>query len=87
MDTDNTNEAKSNDNDDVSLWNYMMKQQNEKATCNICGVILSRKNGATSGLRKHLYQIHKIESFGITSTKSRSKSYQLSIEEIQFNVV
>ncbi|CAF3195403.1 unnamed protein product, partial [Rotaria sp. Silwood2] len=45
-----------------------------------CGVILSLKNGATTGLRKHLYQIHKIESFGITSKQSRSKSYRLSIE-------
>jgi len=59
----------------------MVKQQTEKAKCNICGVILSRKNGATTGLRKHLHQVHKIEPFGVTSTKSRSKSYQLSIEE------
>ncbi|CAF4166579.1 unnamed protein product, partial [Rotaria sordida] len=81
MDTDDTNKVKSNVNDDTNLWNYMVKLQNEKAKCKICGVVLSRKNGATTGLRKHLHQIHKIESFGITSKKSRSNVYQLSIEE------
>ena len=81
MDIDHTNEVESNDTDDANLWNYMMKQQNEKAKCHICGVVLSRKNGATTGLRKHLHKIHKLEAFGITSTKSRSKPSQFSIEQ------
>ena len=40
-----------------------MKQQTEKAKYNICGVILSRKHAATSGLSMHLYRVHKNESF------------------------
>jgi hypothetical protein len=59
----------------------MTKQENEKAKCNKCNTILSRQNGATSGLRKHLFQVHKIESFGVTSERSRSKSYSISSEE------
>jgi hypothetical protein len=81
MDIDNTNEVKSNNSDTLTVWNYMMKQHNEKAKCNICDVVLSRKNGSTTGLRKHLHQVHKIEPFGIISTKSRSKSKQLSNEK------
>jgi hypothetical protein len=81
MDMDNTNITTLNVNDDSKLWDCMTKQENEKAKCNICGVILSRKNGATTGLRKHLYQVHKLKPFGITSPKSRSKSYHLSIDE------
>ncbi|CAF0858649.1 unnamed protein product [Adineta steineri] len=75
MDTDQTN-----DNNVTSVWNYMEKQKNEKAKCK-CGVILSRKNGATTGLRKHLYQVHKLQEFGVTSTKIRSKSCQISPEQ------
>ena len=46
-----------------------MKQQTEKAKYNICGVILSRKHAATSGLSMHLYRVHKNEPFGKASTK------------------
>ncbi|CAF5164030.1 unnamed protein product, partial [Rotaria magnacalcarata] len=61
---------------------YMEKQINEKAKCGVCGVILSRKNGATTGLRKHLHQVHKLQTFGMTSTKLRSKSYGRSFSDI-----
>ncbi|CAF2061700.1 unnamed protein product [Rotaria magnacalcarata] len=60
----------------------MEKQINEKAKCGVCGVILSRKNGATTGLRKHLHQVHKLQTFGMTSTKLRSKSYGRSFSDI-----
>jgi hypothetical protein len=49
----NVNETQSNDNRVSSLWDYMTKEEDEKAKCNLCNVILSRQNGATSGLRKH----------------------------------
>lgn len=80
MDIDQTNEIGTNDNNVTNIWNYMEKQKNEKAKC-ICGAILSRKNGATTGLRKHLYQVHKLQAFGVTSKKFRSKSCQLSSEQ------
>jgi hypothetical protein len=64
-----------------SLWNYMIKQANEKAKCNICNTILSRQNGGTTGLRKHLHQVHKIQSFSTKSKKLRSKSCRLSSEQ------
>jgi hypothetical protein len=81
MDIDGTAVITSNIGDKFNLWDYMTKQQNEKAKCNICSIILSRKNGSTSGLRKHLYQVHKIEPFGFVSSKSQRKSYKLSVEE------
>jgi hypothetical protein len=59
----------------------LKKEGNKKARCTKCGKILSRKNGATSGLRKHLFQVHKIESFGITHENSRSKPAEFSAEE------
>ena len=81
MDIDDRNGVNANASDGINLWSYMMKQQTEKAKYNICGVILSRKHGATSRLIMHLYRVHKTEPFGKTSTKSRSKFYQLSSDE------
>ena len=60
----------------------MTKQENEKAKCNKCNAILSRKNGATSGLRKHLFQVHKLDSFSIdVSQNPQPKLYHISTEE------
>jgi len=81
MDIDGTAVITPNIGDKFNLWDYMTKLPNEKAKCNICNTILSRKNGSTSGLRKHLYQIHKIEPFGFVSNKPQRKSYKLSVEE------
>jgi hypothetical protein len=80
MDT-NTNGTQANDNNLSNLWDYMTKQENQKAKCNKCNKILSRQNGATSGLRKHLFHVHKVQSFGIISENSRSKSSEISTED------
>jgi hypothetical protein len=79
----NVNETQSNDNRVSSLWDYMTKEEDEKAKCNLCNVILSRQNGATSGLRKHWFQVHKVEPFGVISGNPRSKLYHISPEEIK----
>ncbi|CAF1428121.1 unnamed protein product [Adineta ricciae] len=81
MDLDDTDQALPNDANATYLWNYMVKQDNQKAKCKLCDVLLSRKNGSTTGLRKHLYQIHKLQPFGTTSTKSRPKRCSLSTEQ------
>lgn len=81
MDITGTDEIQSDNTDVLDLWYYMTKLQNYKAKCNICNRILSRKNGATSGLRKHLSRVHKIELFGIASESPRNKAYQMSFEE------
>jgi 3-oxoacyl-(acyl-carrier-protein) synthase len=75
--------AKSQQKSDSSsnLWEHMSKQLNEKAKCEICGVVLSRQNGSTTGLRKHLFRIDKMAEFAVTSTKRASKSSQLSVDE------
>ena len=78
---DNTNEIQSNITQRSNLWKFMKKLNNEKAKCNICSRILSRQNGATSGLRKHLSHIHKIEPFSTSLAHNQLKSYQLSTEE------
>jgi hypothetical protein len=80
----NVDETQSNDNRVSSLWDYMTKEEDEKAKCNLCSVILSRQNSATSGLRKHLFQVHRVEPFGVprsTVTDSiygRKRSYTVS---------
>lgn len=66
---------------EFNLWNYMTKEEKEKAKCKICSTILSRKNGATSGLRKHLQTMHKIQCQQRTMMKIRSVSQKLSIEK------
>lgn len=80
MDIDQTNEIEPNGNKTDNVWNYMVKLKDEKAKC-ACGDILSRKNGATTCMRKHLFQVHKLQAFGVTSTKSRLKSCQLLPEQ------
>ena len=50
MDTNDTDEIRSTSNTSSNVWDYMTKQENEKTKCNKCNAILSRKNGATSGL-------------------------------------
>jgi len=81
MDVDDIDEVQSNGTRVLNLWDYMTKLDNEKAQCKICSTILSRKNGATSGLRKHLFKVHKIESFGAVAEKPRSKLNQISTEK------
>ena len=78
IDIHDRNEVNTSASDGINLWSYMTKQQTEKAKYNICGVILSCKHAATSGLSMHLYRVHKIEPFGKASTKSSSKFYQLT---------
>jgi hypothetical protein len=77
----NVNETQSNDNRVSSLWDYMTKEEDEKAKCNLCNVISSRQNSATSGLRKHLFQVHKVEPFSVISENPRSKLSHISAEE------
>ena len=55
MGIDERNEVNANASDGIHLWSYVMKQQTEKAKYSICGVILSRKHAATSGLSMHLH--------------------------------
>ena len=64
-----------------NVWEFMQVRGNDKAKCNICEKILSRPNGGTSGLRKHLRQVHKLEMFSISSIKKRQKTSNLSIDE------
>lgn len=58
-----------------------MTKMDEKAKCNKCGAVLSRKNGGTTGLRKHLFQIHKLGNYPKSSVQKRPKSSQLSVDE------
>ena len=62
------------------VWNYMKKQGNDKATCNICGITLCRKNGNTTGLRKHLNQVHRLAGLPNSSCRKRRKSNHLEME-------
>ena len=77
-DTDSTQPSTSDNN---NLWTYMIKQEGGKAKCKICNVLLSRKNGATSGLRKHLDRIHQIKPPENTTGKPRSGSYRVSVDQ------
>ena len=80
MDTDNQDDVRKGSHRASEVWKYMTKI-GEKAECNICGTHLCRKNGGTSGLRKHLLQIHKLGSYGSSSVGKRMKPGQLSTDE------
>lgn len=57
-----------------SVWEHMRKQDNDKASCNICGALLSRKNGGTTGLRKHLHQVHALNRYSTSSMVKASRT-------------
>ena len=59
----------------------MSEQQNTKAKCNLCDVFLSRTNGTTTGMRKHLFLMHTLECVAITTRKKQSKLTLFSIDE------
>ena len=64
-----------------NLWKYMSKQQNNKAKCSLCDAVLSRTNGTTTGMRKHLFLIHKLQCFAMTASKKQTRPARLSIDE------
>lgn len=73
---------RSDKNNGISdVWAHLTKEDDEKARCSICGVMLRRKNSGTTGLRKHLHQIHNLVAFSASSVKKRQKTKQFSIDE------
>ena len=42
------------------VWRYMVKVNQEEASCSICGKVLKTKTGSTSGAREHLMRVHDI---------------------------
>ena len=81
FDTSATDRPKTVANRTSNVWDYMRFDGSDKARCEICGIILSRKNGGTTGLRKHLVGIHKITSVSLSSVKKRSRPIDLPIAE------
>lgn len=73
-DSNSTDDTPTNVSHTSDLWHYMTKQENQKAKCTLCNIILSRRNGATSGLRKHLSRVHQIELSTAVREKSRAQS-------------
>ena len=73
VDANHEDEMDEHSNRSSHVWKYMTKVD-DKAKCNLCGVILCRKNGNTSGLRKHLRQVHKKEKYSISSVKKLKKT-------------
>ncbi|CAF0744375.1 unnamed protein product [Rotaria sp. Silwood1] len=80
MSADDSNKIQPSISGSAYLWDYMTKLK-DKAKCNICSTTLSRKNGTTSGLRKHLHQMHKLPYFGVKSKKVDIKPHQFSSDE------
>ena len=74
----NGRQQTSNSHSDV--WQFMKKEEEEKAKCNLCAAILSRKNCGTTGLRKHLLQVHQLQQFGVCFTRKRTSAKRVSVE-------
>ena len=67
-------------NRNSNVWQHMKKCDDDKAECIYCEAMLSRKNGGTTGLRKHLHQIHKLQQFSPSLVKRRSNVKKVSID-------
>ena len=63
-----------------TVWEHMTKYDDDKAKCTLCEAVLSRKNYGTTGLRKHLHQVHKLERFSISSATRRSSIKKVSVD-------
>lgn len=75
-----SNEPRQTSNSHSGVWKYMKKDGEDKAKCNLCAAILSRKNCGTTGLRKHLLQIHQFQQFAVCFTKKRTMAKRISVE-------
>ena len=42
------------------IWKYMVKANNEEASCSICGKVIKTKSGSTTGAIEHLKRLHDI---------------------------
>ena len=73
-------DSKKSNNHRSHVWEYMEKEQGDKAKCKLCAAMLSRKNCGTTGLRKHLLQVHKLHQFAMCPTRKRPKTNQISVE-------
>jgi hypothetical protein len=74
------NEPRQTSNGHSGVWEYMKKDAEDKARCNLCAAILSRKNCGTTGLRKHLLQVHQLQQFAVCSTRKRPMAKRVSVE-------
>ena len=73
--------TETNHNSISNLCHYMSKEQNNKAKSNLCDAVLSRTNGTTTGMRKHLFLIHKLECNAMTASKKQTRPARLSTDE------
>ena len=76
-----TDQSKKVKNRVSNVWNHMEIEGVDKARCQICGAILSRKNGGTTGLRKHLLRVHKLRSVSVVSIEKRRQPDNLSVDQ------
>ena len=75
-----SDEPRQTNNSHSGVWKYVKKDGEDKAKCNLCAAILSRKNCGTTGLRKHLLQVHQLQQFAVCSTRKRTMAKRVSVE-------
>ncbi|CAF2036400.1 unnamed protein product [Rotaria magnacalcarata] len=57
-----------------SVWNFAVRSDdNQTAKCKICRIIIKTTNWSTTGLRKHMEQVHKIPMVNSIPTTVKSK--------------
>lgn len=58
-----------------NIWDYFSKHKHDVdlATCDICSKEIGRKGGSTSGMRRHLINIHQMKPKEKTSSAGTAK--------------
>ncbi|CAF2117099.1 unnamed protein product [Rotaria magnacalcarata] len=74
-----------------SVWNFAVRSNdNQTAKCKICSIILKTTNWSTTGLRKHMEQVHKIPMVKSTSTTAKSTistSFKSELHNLVVNAI
>lgn len=61
------------------VWKFAIKNDDETASCRICGAVIKRKNGSTTGIRKHLLQVHNIQELLSEKTAKTKVKFSSSL--------
>lgn len=70
------NVGENNSRKESQVWKYAVRNDdNVTATCKICNNIVKTKNWSTTGLRKHLTQVHQIP---LEISKSKTEKSKIS---------
>ncbi|CAF1626740.1 unnamed protein product [Didymodactylos carnosus] len=71
-----------------SVWHFAIRHENNHTTkCKLCNIIIKTTNWSTTGLRKHLAQVHKLPAFEPALSTEKPKIFNSLKKELHDLVI